>query len=163
MSSTNNSIIKIIKLVDYSYLNNYILLNIIDEETNSKKNVYNDWKIFSNHNYDEKINIFYFLKLIKHQNDFSYEKLLLIIHIYIKICQKYAHLIDNYTYLFATVYISINNLMFIESIEYFYLAEILKINHDIAKKMIVLVDNFIDTEKIYFSTLEKQKILNKIK
>jgi len=155
--------IKIIKLIDYIYLNNYIGNSLIFP--NQKNNVYNDWKMFSNCHYDESINILFFLKNIRKQDNFSYENLLLAIHIYMGICKKHAHQIDNYTFLFATIFVSVSEIMcieFIGFIGYEYLAVILNVTNCKAKKMICMIGKFMNSNEIYFGSKEKEIILKKL-
>ena len=114
--------LKIVKFIDYIYLNNYIT-NMLIPDTNvqltkkiantyyAQEQIDNDWKIFSTHYIDESLNILYFIKKIKSKSNFNIELLLLTLHIYTNICKKHAHQIENYTYLFASVYIGVNKII----------------------------------------------------
>lgn len=171
--------LKIVKFIDYVYLNNFITNTLLKEnKSTNTKNKYencccnnfhidfnmnsineNDWKIFSNHFMDDNINILYFIKSIKLKSNYSYELLLLTIHIYTKICIKYAHFIENYTLLFASVYIAINKVMCDEYLPYTYLAKVLNVNRGLARKMVWMVDVFMDLNDIYFGSNDKERII----
>lgn len=171
--------IKIVKFIDYVYLNNFITNTLLKENKstntiNQFKYDYNnnfvidlsmnsinenDWKIFSNHFINDNVNILYFIKSVKLKSNYSYELLLITIHIYTKICIKYAHLIENYTLLFASVYIAINKVMCDEYLPYTFMAKVLKINRGLAKKMVWIVDRFMDLNDIYFGSNDKEKII----
>ena len=107
--------LKIVKFIDYIYLINFILNTLSDRNLSIYKSLQdqtdNDWKIFSTHCVNESLNILYLLKAIKLMPNYNCELLLLSIHIYAKICEKYAHQIKNYTYLFASVYIAVNKII----------------------------------------------------
>jgi hypothetical protein len=165
--------LKIVKFIDYIYLNNYIT-NMLIPDTNvqlTKKiaNPYyiqeqidNDWKIFSAHYIDESLNILYFIKKIKSKSNFNIELLLLTLHIYSNICKKHAHKIENYTYLFASVYIGVNKIICVEYLTDIFIAQVLNIPINNAKKMVNLVDKFMDTNDIYFGIKEKEGLINNI-
>ena len=86
----------------------------------------------------------------------------MILHIYTKICEKHAHQIENYTYLFASVYIAVNNILCKDFLTDVFMADILNITNTNAKKMIQVVDKFIDTNDIYFSSKEKESLISNI-
>lgn len=173
MSNIKEFELKIVKLIDYVYLDNFISNTLIFEIKKNLPNkdlkyIYisenddNDWKIFSNHYIDESKNILYFIKIIRSQPNYNYEILLLTLHIYIKICKKYAHIIENYTNLFGAVYIGVNKICCEEFLTYIFLAKILNLDKNIAKKMVNLVDKFMDSNDIHFDSKEKEKIISSI-
>ena len=172
--------VKIVKYIDYIYLNNFIkntissyqntliphknMLAPITNENKDEEQLDNEWKIFSIRYMDESLNILYFIKTIKSQPNYNYDLLLITLHIYTKICNKYAHLIENYTHLFASVYISINMVVCVceEYLTFVFMAQVLNISNDLAKKMISTIDKFMDLEDIYFGLGEKEKIISDI-
>lgn len=175
MSNIKEIELNIVKFIDYIYLDNFVANTLMIDEnillSKKIKNKYDEnsdenWEIFSsvniNINFDETINILYFIKKIKSHKNYNYDILLLSIHIYSKICKKYAHLIDNYTYLFASVYIVVNNVINNEYLTYIYMIQILNITNNIATKMINIVNKFIDSNDIYFDLKEKEWLKNKI-
>lgn len=179
--SNNNKILKLVKFIDYIYLNYYVKnslnvsisdVSISDVETN--KNM-NNWKIFSTRSNDveinkinnvylsgERLNILYLLQMIISQDIYDFEVLLISLHIYKKICIQYAHLIDNYTYLFGCVYIVINKILCKKFLTENFLSNMFGINPKFISMMIHCVDEFIDTNDIYFGTDEKHNILDGI-
>ncbi len=138
MASEHQIDIQIIKYINYCYLDNYIK-NIVGKKTN--QSIY-DWSVFSGHGCDD-INILFFLNSIKKKNNFSEDVILLSINIYIVICEQYAHLIDNYTLLFASIYISVNKIVCTRCLGPIYLVQTLKISNELAKKMVLTIDDFI--------------------
>lgn len=150
-----NKLVKVIKYIDYLYLNNYIKNSLKYEFKDNKDNKNNEWKIFSNHlnvkeqKRNDQFNILNLIQSIIIQNEFDYEIFLITIHIYKKICIQYAHLIDNYVYLFG----SISNK---------FLSDIFDIEPIIINKMIMCVNKFINDNDIYFGIDEKIKITNNI-
>lgn len=165
LCKNNVELKKIVKFIDYVYLNNYIRNSLIKENySNQNLNLNNDWKIFSTQYKNDDINILNFIKIIRIQPNYSDELLLLTTHIYVKICVEYAHLIENYTYLFASIYIAINinNIMLDEYLTCNFLAKFLNINLDFAKQMINLVEKFMIESDIYFGSNEKDYIINNI-
>lgn len=172
--------IQLVKFIDYVYLSNFITNTLVQENQHRLYSTYdntiindslsidipneNDWKIFSNRyaNISDSNNILYFIKNIKTKSNYSDELLCLTIHIYTKICKKYAHMIENYTCLFASVYIAINKVMCEDYLPYTFMGKVLNINRGIAKKMVWLVDKFIDNEDIYFDSIEKENIIKSI-
>ena len=107
-------------------------------------------------------NILYLLQNIVSQDEFDYEILLWTIHIYQNICVKHANMIDNYIYLFGSIYVSVN-IVNDKYISENFLTEIFCINGDIIKKMIKTIDNYIDNNDIYFGDCEKNKIIDSVK
>lgn len=148
---------KIIRYIDYQYIHNYITININPKSPNID---YNDWKIFSNHIYDEKINILHCIKIIKKHSSFTKYQLLVALYVYTKICNVCAHLIDNYTYLFATTYVVINSFLSDEYFTVLELSEILNINYPHAKRMINVIENFIKQREIYFNAIQQNNLLS---
>lgn len=163
--SQKKKLLKVIKYIDYLYLNNYIN-NSLRYGFEDNKN--NEWKIFSTHfnvgekKRDNQFNILYLIQTIVNQNGFDYEIFLISIHIYRKICIKYAHLIDNYVYLFGSIYIVLNNIFCDEFLSNKFLSDIFNIKPEIISKMFACVDKFINTNDIYFGNDEKIKITNSI-
>jgi len=160
----NKYLLKIIKYIDYIYLNSYInnllIIKKYDEDLNK-------WKIFStcfnnNKKNYEQFNILHLIKSIISQNEFNYEILLISIHIYEKICIKYAHLIDNYTYLFGSVYISMNKILSDNFLSDNFLSNLFDIHVEKIILMIKCIDYFIDFNDIYFDINDKKKIINEI-
>jgi hypothetical protein len=159
---TDREIIEIIRLTDYYY--------IISLARNSLKFsddvIVNEWKIFSTHSINiqlnnEDCNMLYLLQNMISHDEFDYEILLWTIHIYENICIKYADLIDNYVYLFGSIYVSANiiNEKYLSEI---FLTKIFGIDVNIVKKMINTINNYMDNNDIYFGIDEKKKILNLI-
>ena len=160
-----NKLVKLIKYIDYLYLNNYIKNSLkygLDDTKNS------EWKIFSTHfnireqKRDEQFNILNLIQSIVIQNEFDDEILLITIHIYRKICIQYAHLIDNYVYLFGSVYITLNKILCDKFLSNKFLSDIFDIDPIVINKMIMCIDKFIDDNDIYFGIDEKNKITNNI-
>lgn len=94
----NNISIRIIKFIDFCWLNNFIQNSISRKNNNIFDKYYKyeltcelTWTIFSNKYYNEKLNILYFIKSIKKHQGYSLELLLLTINIFSKICVQYAH------------------------------------------------------------------------
>ena len=174
MCNNNEFELKIVKFIDYIYINNFITNTLQSEQNNSllKKNSIpkyydqykkdNEWKIFSTHYNDESINILYFIKIVKSQENYNYDILLISLHIYTKICEKYAHQIENYTYLYASVYIAVNKIICDEYLTEIFMAQILNISNNIAKNMVSIVDMFMDANDIYFDSMEKEKLISNI-
>lgn len=160
-----NKLLKVIKYIDYLYLNNYIS-NSLRYGFDDNKN--NEWKIFSTHfnveeqKRDEQFNVLNLVQSIVNQDVFNYEIFLITIHVYRKVCIKYAHLIDNYVYLFGSIYITLNKILCDEFISNKFLSNIFGIEPEIISKMNKCIENFIDSNDIYFGTDEKNKITNSI-
>ncbi len=150
--------LKVVQFIDYSYLSNYIknTTNIFGV----KKSNDDDWKIFSNHHPDESVNILYFIRILEQNKFYSLDTLLLSLHVYNEICIKYAHMFDNYTSVFATIYVVVNKIISDEYVNHIFLANILKINQQLSLKMIYMVEKIINTNDIYFSSKEKEKIIS---
>lgn len=154
---------KIIKYIDYIYINNYVFNSLkyitIDDKIN-------EWKIFSTHfnvkKSDLQYNILHLVQSIVNQNEFDYEIFLISIYIYKKICIEYAHLIDNYVYLFGSIYIALNKKMCDEFLSNNFLSNIFNIKHVIVDNMIMCIEKFINTNNIYFGIDEKIKIIDEI-
>ena len=159
----NNFEKKLIKYIDYIYLSNYINNNIV--EINAYYNFTNDydWKIFSNHKFINEINILYLIKCFKLQKKYYSKEILLIsIYVYISICKKYAHLIDNYTFLFGSIYITINKYFNDEYLTTDFLSKILNINKSVAIKMTMIIEKYIENSNLYYGNIEKLEIINSI-
>jgi hypothetical protein len=157
----NNQLLRIIRFIDYVYLSSYVVNSLKTNNYNEQKNM-SEWKIFSTQSKKdvENKNIMYLIKLISSQKEFNYDVLLISIHIYIKICNKYAHLIDNYTYLFGSVYISINKDICYEFLTDYFLSCVLNINLKTSNYMVKCVNKFIVSNDIFFGIEEKIKIIN---
>jgi hypothetical protein len=158
-----NQSLRMIKFIDYIYVNFYVV-NSLKNYNYYNKETMNEWKIFSTHSNKciEHQNILYLIKLLSSQKEFHYDIILICIHVYIKICEKYAHLIDNYTYLFGSVYISINKFLCDEFLCDNFLSNIFGIDLKIINNMVKCVDRFVDCNEIYFGIEEKIKIINGI-
>jgi len=160
-----NELLKIIKYIDYLYLNKYIKNSLKYGFENNKNN---EWKIFSTHyvvgkqKKDEQFNILNLVQSIFNQNEFNSEIFLITIHVYRKICIEYAHLIDNYVYLFGSIYITLNKILCDEFISNKFLSDIFDIEPNIINKMIKSIEDFIICDDIYFGIDEKNNIANEI-
>lgn len=135
---------KICKYIDFCYLK-YFIENSEKYSTNLTNNIINDnvdWKIFSTC-YDEHINILYVLDYVEKIPTFSYDLLFASLHLYNKICIRYAHLIECYTYLFASIYICVSDMICVEYHGYAILSKILRINKTKSKKMIDAINYFV--------------------
>ena len=161
---SSKNMIKIIKYIDYLYVSNYIT-NTLKYSTDNK--LLNEWKIFSIYSNSqsviEKYNIFYLIKVLNEHSTFTYDLFLWTIYVYKKICFKLAHIIDNYVYLFASIYAV--GIKFFE-IKYDcsnLLFEILNISKQQSLKMIYCIEMFYNFNNIFFSNYEKSKIINQIK
>ena len=159
-----NQMLRIIKFIDYIYINSYVINSLISKQDTSGD--MNDWKIFSARsnkcNNEDNFNILYLIQLLSSQNQFDYEVFLISIHIYKKICKYNAHLIDNYTYLFGSVYISTNKIFCDEFLQNDFLSNVFGIDKITIQKMVNCIDKFIDCNNIYFGTEERTKIINEI-
>lgn len=156
-------IVKIIKYLDYCYLDNYIINSLYNK---SQKNDMNEWEIFSIYSFadiynNEQYNILYLIKNLISQDEFDDEIFLWSIDIFKKICIKYADVIDNYIYLFGAIYITTN---FIN--DYYlsekYLVKLLKIEINLIKKMIHCINKYMDYNDIYFGDEERKEIIDSI-
>lgn len=159
---SEKDIVKIIKYLDYCYLDNYIINSLY----NKSQNDMNEWKIFSIYSFadiynNEQYNILYLIKNLISQDEFDDEIFLWSIDIFKKICIKYADVIDNYIYLFGAIYITTN---FIN--DYYlsekYLVKLLKIEINLIKKMIHCINKYMDYNDIYFGDEERKKIIDSI-
>lgn len=159
--NVNNKLLQIIKYIDFCYINNYLKNNFKLNSNNSNDSM-NNWKIFSTYSNDDKYNILYLIQMICSQNVFDHETLIISIYIYKKICIKYAHLIDNYVYLFGTIYIVMNKFYCINYLNDDFLIKILNIEPKIIKIMITCIENFLIDYEIYFGNVEKNNIFNEI-
>jgi len=158
-----NQILRIIKFIDYLYLTSYIN-NSLKNFAPDNSDIVNEWKIFSIHlnKLQEYQNIFYLINLLSKQNEFDYEVLLVSIHIFNKICKKYAHLIENYVILFGSIYITLNKNFCEEYLCDNFLADIFNVNVKIINEMVKCIDNFIIYNDVYYCCEEKNKIINGI-
>lgn len=155
-------IIKIIKFIDYTYLSNFISNSIKNVPESSNDEFTNDdWKIFSTQCINEKYNILYFINTIIHMLNYNFETLLISIHVYTKICKQYAHVINNYTCLFAAVYGCIAKL-FNNKITNNLVSEILNISDDVSNHMMMIVEKFMEFNDIYFGSNEEQNLIHNI-
>ena len=165
---TKNNLLRIVKYLNYIYITSYVKnslkINKYNEKNNEKNN---EWKIFSTHfnikqqNY-EQFNILHLIQSIISRDEFDYNILLISIYIYKKICINYADLIDNYIYLFGSVYITMNKILCDNFLDANFLSIIFDIELKIITKMIKCIDNFINNNDIYFSIDEKNKIIDGI-
>lgn len=154
--------LKLFRFIDYIYLSNFLKNSLENDFCQVKNHTSNnnEWKIFSTHYINETVNILYFIRKIITDINFSEELLLNTVHIYSKICKKYAHLIDNYISLFASVYIAINKI-FCDNQNYLsdhFMSKILNIPLKTTNSMVEIVDNFIDNDDIYFDSKEKENL-----
>lgn len=167
-SKSDVDVKKIVKFIDFIYLNNFInntLKNNNNYELFNDEEIYQfntDWKIFSTQYINDSYNILYFIKILSYQTNYKQDILLTTIHIYSKICVKYAHLINNYTYLFVSVYVATYKVLCDDNLTHHFMANILSIPDNIAMKMINIVDNFMYTNDIYFGSKEKKKLISDI-
>lgn len=155
---------KIIKYIDYLYLSNYIA-NSLKYQTDDK--LLNEWKIFSIYsngsNALEKHNILYLVKTLNTYSTFTQELLLWTIYVYKQICIKLAHVIDNYVYLFGSIYALGTKLTRMKYDCSRILFEIFNINKEQSLKMTECVEMFIDFNNIFFNNYERNIIINQIK
>lgn len=161
---SNNSLKKIIEYLDYCYLTNNIK-NTLNSD-NKNNNDLNIWNIFSfnsinNKNDFEKHNILYLVQNIITKEYFNNEIFLLSIYIYKKICVKYANIIDNYIYLFGSIYVSIN-LINNKNVTENFLISLFNIEISIVKKMIDCINIFLNNNYIYFNIRQRNKIIQLI-
>lgn len=159
---TDDKLIEMIKYIDYCYIHNYIKNTLENNKTAQE-----EWNVFTFHStntqiINEKCNILYLLQNIISHKEFNYEILLWTIHIYKNICIKYANTIDNYVYLFGSIYISIN-IVNDKYISDDFLSKLFDLDGKIIKKMIKTIDNYIDNNDIYFGDCEKNKIVDLVK
>lgn len=160
-------ITKIIKYIDYLYVSNYIA-NSLKYQT---ENIFlNKWKIFSicsnssnGSNPLEKHNILYLVKTLSTHSTFTQELLLWTTYVYKKICLKLAHVIDNYVYLFGSIYTLGIKLTEIKYDSSKLLFEIFNIDKEKSLKMIDCVVMFIKVNNIFFNDYERSKIIYQIK
>lgn len=164
----DKSKLKIIKHLHYTYINNYIK-NTLIKPTNLKMN--NEWEIFdtktcdTNSGYILNTNNDDILQLINYiceSEIFTDYQIMYVIYIFDEICVLYAHLIDNYVYLFGTIYALSNKFYFGNFSPYDFLMKIFNIDDVKSKNMINCVDKFIRLHKITFSSSKKNKIINMI-
>lgn len=155
---------KIIKYIDYLYLSNYIA-NSLKYQTDDK--LLNEWKIFSIYsngsNALEKHNILYLVKTLNTYSTFTQELLLWTIYVYKQICLKLAHVIDNYVYLFGSIYALGIKLTGIKYDYSMLLFEIFNVDKEQSLKMTNCVLMFIKLNNIFFNNYERTNIINQIK
>jgi len=144
---TDKKLIKHIKYIDYCYINNYVKNNL--KIINHTENM-NDWKIFSAYSNDDKYNILYLILMLYSQNEFDYQIFLLSIRIYKKICIKYAHVINNYVYLFGSIYITVNKFCCDEYLTENFLVNIFNLERKIVNDMIHCIKKFLIYDEKYF-------------
>lgn len=156
--------LKIIRYIDYCWLNNFVANSIepIDFDKNQNYQIDYEWNLFSNNQTQKQTNIYEFIKFIKKNSEYSNEVLLLSINVFEKICIKYAHLIENYTFLFAAVYIAINKSFVEGNLDLETLTSFFHIEKNIAKKMIFCINKFIQYNNVQISLNERLKLLDKI-
>lgn len=179
-----NKLMRIIKFINYIYINYYVVNSLkIDSSSScssscssssssssscsSSSSSSNEWKIFSTCSNDESINyeqfnILHLIQSIMSRDEFDYDVLLISIHIYRKICIEYAHLIENYIYLFGSVYISMNKILCEKFLCEKFLSDLFDKKLCLIKKMVWCIDKFINYNDIYFGLDEKDKIINEI-
>lgn len=151
---------KIVKFIDYIYLHNFITNMMLLETSNLNKEQSDiDWKIFSTQCVNDKYNIMFFIKMFIVQRNYKHETLLTSIHIYSKICKKYAHLINNYTFLFVSVYNATNKILSDDNSIECFMTKILNIPVCVASKMTNIIDEFMIQNDIYFDPKEKERII----
>lgn len=158
---------KIIKYIDYLYVSNYIT-NSLKYQENDK--LLDKWKIFSIYsnssngsNASEKYNILHLVKTLSIHTTFTPELLLWTIYVYKKICFKLSHIIDNYVYLFGSIYALGTELTEIKYDSSKLLFEIFNVDKEQSFKMTKCVKMFIDFNDIFFNDYERTKIINQIK
>ena len=156
------NLIKIVKFVDYCYLQNFIKNTLNDNYEYNNLYELNEWKIFSNNLFNEKKNILNFLTIIKNLKYFSINIILLTINIFKKICIKYAHLIENYTLLFGCIYTCITKINSDNYINYNFLYNYLKIDNNYIKNICDIVNKFIDCNDIFMSNEDKINLMTVI-
>jgi len=86
-------------------------------------------------------------------------------YVYKKICLKLAHVIDNYVYLFGSIY-ALGTELTKEQDKYDcsrILFEIFNVNKEQSLKMINCVEMFIDDNNVFFNNCERTKIIYQIK
>lgn len=71
-------------------------------------------------------------------------------------------MINNYTYLFGSVYISINKNYCYEYLSDYFLSNTFSVDLTVVNKMVIYIDKFIDYNDIYFGVEEKIKVVNGI-
>jgi hypothetical protein len=148
----------IVKYIDYVYISNFISNSIKYDIVH--KQTHNEWKIFSSYP-NEYNNILHFIKMIMPQIDLN-NSLLLSIHIYSKICKKHAEQINNYTNLFASVFVVVNNYICKQDLMLDFVKSILNISSSKLIKMIEIINKFIDLNDIYFGPDEKELLIENI-
>lgn len=84
------------------------------------------------------------------------------IHIYGKICIKHAHKIENYTLLFGSVYVGVNKIVSDKYLSDDFIAKTFNIGIVKALQMVMLVEEFMDTNDIYFGSKEKESLISYI-
>lgn len=161
MSKNNNIIIKIIKFIDYCWLDNFIA-NTLSHSKITSNDINYSWFVFSNKYYNENSNILSFIRNIKKHHGYNSELLLITINLFESICRKHAHCIENYTCLFAAIYIAINRIFVEEYLSFNFLSEFFNFDTIIARKMVENVDLFIYYNDIFFGLEEQNMLMKKI-
>lgn len=166
---SDDNMIKIIKYIDYIYVNTYIKNSLKDTNNLINSEIMNEWKIFSICSKDnnnkaniEKHNILYLIQNICKSDIFAIELLIWSIYIFKNICFKYAHLIDNYVYLFGTIYVISIKHIFGDFISYEFLIKTFDIDLTKSQKMVDCVNKCIGYRTIFLNPVEKKKIINSI-
>ena len=162
----DKKILLILRYIDYLYISNYVK-NCSIETTSNK--CMNEWKIFSTrsnsnrlYSNDKHFNILYLIQSILYRNKFDFEILLTCIYIYKKICIYNAHIIENYVYLFGSVYLVVNNILCDDYLSNNFLSDIFNIESKDINEMIKCVYKFIEFNDAYFGVDEKKNILSEI-
>lgn len=173
----DNKYLPVIKYIDYVYIENYIKSSLkqtinANNENDDPIHTYliNELKIFSicskNTNLQKslnyKINILYLIQKIYFYPQFTYQSFLKAIHIFEKICCKYAYLIDNYVYLLGSIYILILCLDNEKLHPQKLLMELLDIDKKTSGIMLDCVDIFINFYDVSFSYQERINIIKRI-
>ena len=140
--------IKIVKYIDYCYLNNYVNNIILSKPLNDSLIIFDDIK------HDEKVNILYFLNSLKKLSiinpQYNFECILNTIVIFEKICIESAHQFTAYTYLFATVYAVIYANSYTDNnFSCEFLTKVIKVNLNLANSMIECVSKYIKNIDIF--------------
>ena len=156
------NLIKIVKFVDYCYLQNFIKNTLNDNYEYNNLYELNEWKIFSNNLFNENKNILNFLTIIKNLKYFSINTILLTISIFNKICIKYAHLIENYTLLFGCIYTCIIKINSDNYINYNFLYNYFLIDSNYIKNIYNIINKFIDSNDIFMSNEDKIDLMTNI-
>ena len=151
MSSTKNIDELYCKYIDLTYLLNYIKNS---HETNT-----NNYEIF-NQDSNDRINILYLINQIKLDHNYSQKIMIKTLFYYTKFCEKYANFIENYTYLFAIIYLVIDKYYSLEKhLSSEYIGQILKLDSKIINQMLLVITKFVHDIAHIYNGYEKTKII----